>query len=115
MPESQSSTSAVDIAFWLSLLGFFAFFKWASKPLSAAERARAKQFEGLPVQHELEARRHIARAGTTSCSRRGLQSLLHAQTAFVHAAESGHAELLARALRRRDELLEKLSSQCQLR
>ena len=62
---------------------------------------------GTPVQHEIEAFKHMTALPVT-CGEKGLVALLNAQTALVHAHESGNTTLAARALKRRNEVLKKL-------
>lgn len=62
---------------------------------------------GTPVQHEIEAFKHMTALPVT-CGEKGLVALLNAQTALVHAHESGNKTLAARALKRRNEVLRKL-------
>lgn len=67
----------------------------------------SRGLSGTPTQHEIEAFKHMVALPVT-CGERGLVALLNAQTALVHAHESGNAGLAARALKRRNEVLSKL-------
>jgi hypothetical protein len=67
---------------------------------------------GLPAHHENLAHRYAARATSNACSSKGLQALLSAQTAYVHAKESGNAALLKRLEKKRDLMMERATACC---
>ncbi len=79
----------------------------AKRKTKRKSKNTSRGLAGTPVQHEIEAFKHMT-ALPVSCGEQGLVALLNAQTALVHAHESGNASLATRALRRRNEVLKKL-------
>lgn len=104
--------SSIDIWLWVSILGAGAFFWYASNvKLSESDKERLRKYghghelKGVTLHHELEARKAAARAaGSTSPG----QALIAAQTAYVHAVESGNQTLLKRVEKQRDLFLNRV-------
>lgn len=68
---------------------------------------RRTQLGETRIEHEVKAFRH-SRELQVSCTEMGLKALEEAQTALVHAEESGNYTLTNRARKRRDEVRQRL-------
>lgn len=110
LPVSEPSSSNRA---WVvgGLLGLFVYLNVRNPP-KAFKSKKGSALEGAPSYHETQAHRYAARGTSRACSTQGLQALLAAQTAFVHAKESGNETLTRRLERQRDEILERSNACC---
>lgn len=85
--------------------------------MAAKKKRKSRKRSGLSssmLHHETEAAKFSARATSASCGAKGLTALLSAQTALVHALESGNAGLIDRTEKHRDKMLTRMQKCCQI-
>lgn len=83
--------------------------------MAKKKRKSRKTSSGLSssqIHHESEAAKFSARATSMSCGAKGLTALLSAQTAFVHALESGNQSLIERTEKHRDKMVNRMQKCC---
>lgn len=112
-PETTPSDPMNRVWVVGGLLGLFVYFNVRNPPDAfKPSKRRGKALEGTSAHHETEAHRYAARGTSRACSTQGLKALLAAQTAYVHAKESGNASLTSRLERQRDAILERSNACC---